>query len=276
LGTGRCGSTLVHRLLALHPDAGWVSTVDDRFGLPPAAGRCNGVLYRRLARRQPGLPRRFGPSEGYRLLERSVAPVLVDPCRDLVADDLTPWTEARLRRFVEQRARAQGTQVFVLKMTGWPRARMLAAALPEARFVEIVRDGRAVASSLLQMPWFRAQRGPSATSIGLPPTATDDWEKAGRSFVALAGLTWSSLLDAYDESRSALPSDGWLRIRYEDLVADPVEVMGQILDFAGLRPHSDVDDGLAERTSAGRLDAYLRDLHPAQVKELESIEQAQL
>ena len=39
LGTGRCGSTLVHELVARHPDVGFLSNLEDRVPLPAAAGR---------------------------------------------------------------------------------------------------------------------------------------------------------------------------------------------------------------------------------------------
>ena len=48
LGTGRCGSTVVEEVLCRHPDVGFVSNIEDRFSLPPAAGRWNSNLYRHL------------------------------------------------------------------------------------------------------------------------------------------------------------------------------------------------------------------------------------
>ena len=31
LGTGRCGSTIVGQVVAMHPDVGFIANVDDRF-----------------------------------------------------------------------------------------------------------------------------------------------------------------------------------------------------------------------------------------------------
>ncbi len=39
LGTGRCGSTLVHEVIARHPDVGFVSNIEDRLPLPAWTGR---------------------------------------------------------------------------------------------------------------------------------------------------------------------------------------------------------------------------------------------
>ena len=54
IGTGRCGSTLVHQLLARHPDVGFISNLEDRVpGLPASARRPGNALYRHAPR--PGL-----------------------------------------------------------------------------------------------------------------------------------------------------------------------------------------------------------------------------
>ena len=48
LGTGRCGSTLIHEILARHPAVGFLSNVEDRAVLPPWAGRWNNAAFRRV------------------------------------------------------------------------------------------------------------------------------------------------------------------------------------------------------------------------------------
>src|SRR4051794_37076992 len=153
LGTGRCGTTLVHELLARHEEVGRVSNLDDRSPLP-LSGRGNGAAFRALppSVARKGRPR-FAPSEGHRSLRREVSPLVATPYRDLLASDAMPWLAERLRRYVGRRTRAQGVPVFLHKFVGWPRARLLNAVFPQARFVHVYRDGRAVANSLLQTSW---------------------------------------------------------------------------------------------------------------------------
>src|SRR5439155_6926406 len=114
---------------------------------------------------------RAAPTEGYALLSNEVSPVLAGSDHDLTADDLTQDLVERFRRFFEVRARAQRKPVFVHKFTGWPRARLIHAAFPEARFVHVVRDGRAVAASLVRMPWWKGREGPSGWGFGPLPHA---------------------------------------------------------------------------------------------------------
>ena len=74
LGTGRCGSTLVHEIIARHPDVGFISNVEDRFPSLPVPGRFNNDVYRRVPDRFTTKGRiRFAPSEAYRILAREVS-----------------------------------------------------------------------------------------------------------------------------------------------------------------------------------------------------------
>jgi hypothetical protein len=194
---------------------------------------------------------RYAPSEGYRLLAERVSPSVCRPARDLTAADATPWLAGRLEQFFLERAEAQAAPVFLHKLTGWPRAGLIDAAVPGTRFVHVVRDGRAVANSWLQMPWWDGHLGPPHWRFGpLPPEYQEEWDRSGRSFVLLAGLAWKQLLDAAERARAALPPEQWLEVRYEDLLADPRSAVGEILSFAGLPWSDDFERGFARHAFA--------------------------
>ena len=272
LGTGRCGSSLVHEIVARHPDVGFVSNVDDRLASLDLRGRGNRSLYRRVPAAFTEKGRlRFAPSEGYRLLGGRVSPALVDPMRDLVEDDATPWLSGRFQRFFRERADAQGAPVFVHKFTGWPRARFIHRVLPEARFVHVVRDGRAVANSLLQMPWWRGYRGPEAWGLGpLPDPYRREWASSGRSFVVLAGIEWKLLIDAFEQAKEAIPARQWLDVRYEDVVADPRGSIETVLRFLGLGWSDEFERGFSRHVlRSSRTDAYRLELSTDDVERLE-------
>jgi hypothetical protein len=274
LGTGRCGSTLVHDVVARHSDVGFISNVDDRSGRSIAGGRWNPEIYRRVPVSRTAKGRvRFAPSEGYRILARQVSPALVAPCRDLVAADATPWLAGRASAFFAEHAAAQARPMFLHKFTGWPRAGFLDAALPEPRFVHIVRDGRAVANSLVQMPWWDGYGGPSRWSWGpLPSRYEVEWEASDRSFPVLAGLEWKILIDAFDAARRGIPASRWLEVRYEDVIADPRGRFEEILAFLGIG-WNDAFERSFSRYAFGsdRADAYRRELDPRDVGALETV-----
>ncbi|GAA2895280.1 hypothetical protein GCM10010517_60000 [Streptosporangium fragile] len=268
IGTGRCGSTLVYEVLARHPQVGFVSGLDNRWARTPGpVRRHGGTIYRRIP---PGLAlrsgMRFGPSEAYAALSREVSPVIADPFRDLTAADATPWLAARLRRFFRNRA-SGGPEHFMHKFTGWPRAGLLHEVFPDARFVHIVRDGRAVANSLAQMPWWRGHLGPEGWRFGpLPSGYAEEWDEAGRCMVHLAGIGWKTMMDAYETAREAVPAELWLELRYEDVLADPRKHLDMILQFLGLPWTAGFERDLARRTFSGRrAEAFREDLTPRQL-----------
>ena len=273
LGTGRCGSSLLHEVIARHPEVGFVSNLDDRL-----RGRWNpawnGPVYRRtpVARTRKGRLR-FAPSEGYRVLDRQVSRAVSVPVRDLVAADATPWLAERFRGFFERQARRQGAPVFVHKFTGWPRAGFVQEVFPDARFIHVIRDGRAVASSLLQMPWWRGYEGTEAWGWGpLPGAYQQEWEASGRSFPVLAALEWKLLMDTFEQARSRVAPERWVDVRYEDLVQDPRGVTEGLLEQIGLNWTPGFERTFQRFSFAGgRVDAFRQDLLPGDVVAIERV-----
>jgi hypothetical protein len=249
VGTGRCGSTLVQELLARHPAVGFISGVDDKLSRLNLDGRFNGRIYRRMSPRPPGMTSlrhstrllergrvRVAPSEAYRLIDRHVFAGFSRPCRDLLADDLTPRMAARLRGFFGRRIERQGCAVLLQHLTGWPRTGFLHAAYPELRVIHVVRDGRAVANSWLQMGWWDGWRGP------------DNW-------------LYGPLPD---------PAAQWLDVRYEDLVRAPNEQTARMLAFLGLEWTPEFEAGFARHHFHTERDAaYRHELTAAQVAAVE-------
>lgn len=272
-GSGRCGSSLVHEVLARHPDIGFVSNVDDLVPLRGRSGSRNNTVYRHIP---PSLTQkgrvRYAPSEGYRLLEREVSPLVVAPSRDLTASDVTPWLERRFRNFFEGRAASQGKPVFLHKFTGWPRVGFIQEIIPDCRFIHVVRDGRAVANSFLQTSWWQGFAGPPAWGWGpLPPAYAEEWEESGRSFVLLAGLHWKMLEDAAQKAAAGVAPERWMQIRYEEFVTGPREHLLEMLNFLGLSWNPAFEAQVEKQTfSRSRTNAYEEDLTPAQVKLLEA------
>jgi len=285
-GTGRCGSTLLTEMIARHPQVGFVSNIDDKLAPLDLKGRWNSALFAHSAERHPSLGAfqhrrrllergrlRVAPSEGWSLLERQVSGILPRPCRDLLAADATPWLQARIREFFDDRMAAQRRPAFVHHVTGWPRSGLLSSAYPQARFVHVVRDGRAVASSWLQMGWWDGYQGPEHWFLGqLPKPYARRWEESGRSFVVLAALGWRMLIEAAEQARSTLPEAQWLDIRHEDVVEDPRGQLKAVLEFLELDWTPGFEAGFTRHHVApGRGRSWQQDLSAVQVQDMEDV-----
>ena len=235
IGTGRCGSSLLLRLMGYHPDLAWMS---HHTSYLPGAGRW-GVLARlhRLPGAQALLPRAEGhrwvpqPTEHYRRLNEATNGLFTAP-RPLTEDDVTPEAAEALRHLVRQHQAAQGSPRFVMKHTGFARIRYLRAVFPDALFVHVARDGRAVASSLCRVDWWSGEG-----HWGWGALSDDDrqaYQASGCHELVLAALYWKVLMAHLTAEVDAC--DRAITVRYDALVADPTGTLDRLRAFADLRP----------------------------------------
>ena len=241
IGAPRSGTSLLYRVIALHPRAAWISNYNRRFvGLPEVA-----VLNRAVAL-VPDLRRRvwFGrdadhahpyggrrtrlerclpqPVEGEALFERRGV-------LDAVPGKSPDGEQRRLRTDLERLTRAAGGGVLVSKRIGHNRRiPLLAEIFPESRFLVVSRDGRAVARSLMTAEWW-----PDAEIWWWGGTPRD-WAGQGRDPVELAARHWVQEVERIEEGLSGLPRSRVLRASFEALVRSPVDVLEGAAAFSGL------------------------------------------
>ena len=125
---------------------------------------------------------------------------------------------------------------------------------PDARIVWILRDGRACVASLRKLDW----------SSSNPTVLAAQWVRNM----------------AFAEAAAARAGGAMLRLRYEELIADPVAAMDRVQDFAGLPRSPAVHDHTREVDTvkafergwkanvgkpiiAGRAEAWREELPPA-------------
>jgi hypothetical protein len=232
VGTGRCGSTALHHALAMHEETAWLSQFCDAWPYKPHVNRwAMQVLSLPLVQRY--LRKLIYPVEAYRFWDHYY-PGFSKSCRDLSKEDTTPLSKRGLWYFTANILTARRHRLLV-KTTGWPRTGFLQEVFPDARFIHVYRDGRAVANSYLNVSWWSGWQGPTRWQWGdLSAEHREKWERYNHSFVVLAGLQWEILMSAYKKTRQNLPSNCWLEIRYEDMCLDPVGTLKKVAEFSEL------------------------------------------
>jgi hypothetical protein len=264
VGTGRCGSTAFHRLLAKHPQLMWLSGFSDRYPERPSWNRwavtvAGTPLFRRL------LANRVRPGENYGFWYKH-AYGFAEPGRDLLRTDVTPRVKAQVRAVLQSMLTPARSRMLV-KLTGWPRLGFLDEIFEDAKFIHIVRDGRAVASSLLHVnAWqWRGWYGPYSWRYG-PLSAEDQaaWEASGRSFVALAGLQWRIHTRAMEAARQTVDPKRFLEVKYETFCEQPLETCRQVMAFAELPDSAAFQDDVKAVPIKNMSQRWRKDLTPQQ------------
>ena len=220
LGCQRSGTTLLRQMLDAHPEL--VVTSDTEFitrVLPPGAP-ADAKLEPEMVERAIGYRTRSGRA-GFDHLELSDETV-----RRLAASAETYAQFVTL--LFDEVAAQHGKALAGDKTPDYSRyVAFLHGLFPRARFVDIVRDGRDVTLSMLQ--W--AKTGPRG------PVRTVVWQEHP---VAACALWWTDMVRSAARDGARLPAGHYLRIRYEDLIAEPEAVLERITDFLGLRFSTDM------------------------------------
>lgn len=121
--------------------------------------------------------------------------------------------------FLDNLEREDGEARYLLERTPWHvyDLDLIHEIYPDARVIHIIRDGRAVARSLLAKSW-----GPDTME-----EAAEEWRSS-----VVAGRT------------GGVPfGDRYREVRYEELLADPAERIAELFEWLEL----DLDDALRER-----------------------------
>jgi hypothetical protein len=269
VGTGRCGSTAFHRLLAKHPQVMWLSGFAYMFPRRPSWNRwaigamANPVLHSLLGGKiRPGEQYRFWDEFAYGFSE---------PSRDLLGTDVTARVKKQVRAALTPMLTPRRHRLLA-KITGWPRIGFLQEIFPDARFIHILRDGRAVASSLLHIDFWKGWQGPSGWRAG-PLTAEDEaaWEASNRSFVTLAGLEWRIQMRAMEAARQALSEHEFLEIKYEEFCNRPLETCRQVLEFAELSSSPAFERAIKSASIRNMSNRWRDDLTPEQQQLLDDL-----
>lgn len=238
VGVGRSGSTIFHQAFCRHPHVAWLSKTCDIY---PSASQLNTLLMhlhgtagvKNLFERFIVDPKVIKPSEAYNFWEY-YCPGFSRPCRDLTAADVTNRKRRQLQQIFGTLT-TENRHRLLAKITGWPRIDFLQEIWPDAKFINVVRDPRAVVNSMLAVDWWDGWKGPQGWRWGeLTPEQQALWEQYDRSFVALAAIELDILKDAMDIAKSKVNPSNLMEVRYEEFCEHPTETFRTVTDFCEL------------------------------------------
>ena len=98
---------------------------------------------------------------------------------------------------------------------------------PDAVYVHLIRDGRAVASSMLREPWW------PDTHVWWLGRKASEWSPDFNDAAELAAVYWKRTVETVREF-GARVGERYIELRYERLVRSPKDEVARVLDAAAL------------------------------------------
>lgn len=242
VGCPRSGTGILQQLLRLHPDVAWITPVTNRvfawnkyfFEQPRTA-----FLLETLVQHMPSfmVPRPYrGPFDGSLRIkgmpETSEGHAIwdcycrLDPHHYLTEEDLLPEATRYFRNMTAWHCNYFGRSRFLCKTPrNALRIRYLKAIYPDAHFIHLVRDGRAVAVSILKRR--RLFRG-EETWWGLKPPGWQD--TLMRPPIVQCGWTWKTCCAIASRDAAAILDPAHYHVlKYEHLASDPAGTLQHLL-----------------------------------------------
>ncbi len=243
VGCGRSGTTIVYELLCEHPELAWFSNYADRWPAIPQLEALTSLRNIGAIRRSPT---RFAPLpvEGYALWDRCRPQDARQRNAPLTRADANAEQAQRVRDFVAAHVRYHRGRRFINKNTrNSRRVPFLDAIFPDALFLHVIRDPRAVVGSLLAVHWWpdlplwwsedRTPRALAANGARPEAVAAEHWVRSVERLLA-------------DARR--LPPGRYLELRYESFTESPETVLSSICAFAGLPSSARLAESVERRT----------------------------
>jgi hypothetical protein len=239
VGAGRSGTTLLQKLLCLHPRIAYISNYESRFAWFPDGLACGTVAERLQAKLgawfdkggnayfvgRPWFKKVFPtPHEGESVFASCGIPLFPTP--DFLADAQT--SSCLRRRFERIRTRA-GASVFLSKRTANNRRiRLLSSIFPAARYVHLLRDGREVAQSLSTVEWWDNH------TVWWDGRTPIEMERAGEPRLAICARNWVREVQELQVQLAPVDPASILLLRFEELLSDPLPHLERVVRFLGV------------------------------------------
>lgn len=272
VGTGRCGSTILYSLLAIHDDLGWIPSWVARYPESEwlaAGNRLWSVPGMDRFRDTRGFPKPVEPNAlftkrhpGY--FTEAVNEQVIADARQLMIPVLT-----RIRRWT-------GRPRLLLKMVGRPvKIELFESIADSPVVVHVTRDLKPTVASLLKVDFFARTGTLEDWRWGtIPDSYLEMHERSGGAPEVIAAIQYALNRAELDRQMKLVAPARRLELAYSELVADPLRQIRTIAQLANLTVDERFEKRLSQRQVFGGADSkWKKQLTAAQVQRLDEFEE---
>ena len=231
VGSGRSGTTILYNLISIHPSVCWFSNYSDKYAnvyLVPALHRILDLPWLGNSFKQKILHKKelvVKPREGDNIIHHHCG---FKHSTKSTEKDLDLHVEKQFKDYIKRHLFLTGKSRFLHKATAnTQRLRLINAMFKDAFFIHLIRDGRAVANSLLKINWWKD------TVIWWLGEKVSDLEKNDKEPIELCALHWKKIVEEIRINRNIL-GNRYIEVRYEDLIKDVKKEITTLLHFCEL------------------------------------------
>lgn len=278
VGAGRSGTTLLYKLLCLHPGLAYLSNYDNRLPwlFPGLASRM--VANRTVAKLKAWFNQGGNAYYIERPLIKKLFPVPVEaesvyqscgmplfPSQKYQPDENTSKC---LRTRFDRIRRTMAADIVLSKRTANNRRiPQLDSVFPQARYVHLIRDGREVANSLSKVEWWDQH------VLWWDGRTAAELEETGEDRLVICARNWAYEMRELYSGLSSIEPKRVFKVRYEELLTNPVDKLGGVLEFFGLPLTAEYRRAIESLQLAYRPGAWSTGWTPDQLENVLHVEQ---
>ncbi len=241
IGAGRSGTTLLYKLFCLNNNFAWISNYMARYPSFLVLSALN-----RVNRKLPNLNlyswfnKESNAFYGDRKIIKKILPTPVEgeviyrkggfktfPDSDWILDDST---KNYFRCLIEKIAGYQGKDYFLSKRTANNRRiKQLLECFPDAKFINITRDGRAVAHSLTKVKWWNDHK-----IWWMDQRTPSELRRQNYNDIELAAKNWVEEIRCIRDGVIHINAENILTLKYEDFSENSEKYMLKCLQHIGI------------------------------------------
>ena len=244
IGVPRSGTTVVFESFARHEMLGWPSNYSRKYPSLPQLGimlRLTSNKFINLSGQKKQyshvmlankiLPK---PAEAYPFWNHYTG---TDFSRSYLLNQIaTTECMQRTQKAVNTLLFWEGKNIFSAKLTGPSRIQFLKSIFPDAKFIHIVRDGRAVvhsmlnssawsSSNFLDQPWWKG---------GLTEKDISKWNSSNTNPAVLAAIQWNRIIEISLQESADCSNDSYQEIKYEDFIKAPYDTVKKLYKWCNI------------------------------------------